>query len=67
MHKTWARYKSTSYTCRIGWFLFLFYIGGFTFYLYVRLSKTLDLGEFTFYGGLLDSWVVCQHGGSLLC
>lgn len=35
---------------RPGWVLFLFYIGAFTFYLYTRIDKTLNLGKFTFYG-----------------
>ena len=34
--------------------LFLYYTGAFGFYLYVRISKTLDLGpDYTFYGIVL--------------
>ena len=36
--------------CRVGWILFLYYLGALGFYLYVRITKTLDLGVFTFYG-----------------
>lgn len=33
--------------------VFLFYIGAFLFYLYVRIAKTLNLGIYTFYGVIL--------------
>lgn len=31
---------------RYAWLLFLFYLGAFGFYLYVRITKTLDLGKY---------------------
>ena len=40
--------------CRAGWVLFLFYIGAFWFYFYVRVDKTLNLGKkYTWYGIVL--------------
>ena len=39
--------------CRSGWLVFLFYIGAFLYYLYIRIAKTLNLGIFTFYGIIL--------------
>ena len=39
---------------RAGWVLFLFYIGAFWFYFYVRVDKTLNLGrKYTWYGIVL--------------
>lgn len=32
--------------CRIAWILFLFYLGSFGYYLYVRITKTLGLGKY---------------------
>jgi len=38
----------------VGWILFLYYIGAFLFYLYVRITKTLNLGKkYTWYGIVL--------------
>jgi hypothetical protein len=38
---------------RLGWILFLFYLGALVFYMWIRITKTLGLGKFTAYGIVL--------------
>lgn len=33
------------WSCRWAWFLYLFYMAALGYYLYVRITKTLDLGK----------------------
>ena len=36
--------ESRGLFCRYAWFLYLFYMGSLGYYLYVRITKTLNLG-----------------------
>ncbi|KAK9908885.1 hypothetical protein WJX75_004221 [Coccomyxa subellipsoidea] len=48
------------------WLLFLFYLGAFGFYLYVRITKTLDLGKYFQWYGILLLVVECMGASTVL-
>ena len=41
---SWLADSTDKLVCRYAWFLYLFYMGSLGYYLYVRITKTLDLG-----------------------
>ena len=54
-----AAQPDTSRFCSTGLLLFLFFLGTFVFYLYVRTTRTLDLGRLFLWYGVITLVVEC--------
>ena len=54
------------YGCRLGQFLFFFYLGSMGYYLFVRITQTLDLRPLFLWYGILTLVIECFGSVSVI-